>query len=483
MIKLRKFFANIFISIIISGVFALFLIFVSPRFLFLGKFYSASDMALAVSQLSMIPEITQLHRFLIGLGVFIIICIFSEVTVKYVNRVISKKEYGRPKTKIFDSFLKKLRFCYTDENLINVINSEFEYLGDCSVMIINSKEHTVVYNSAARFVSTPDTFKSFQEISNGLLPGCYFFDSALKPCKKKEARIVAVISDTLNLFLVCRYLNEVEPEIFNTMLPDFISYENRSRTLENLLYLSQLTQEWKMVADTQKSFLPHKMPELAGLDIAAYFRPLVNVSGDYYDVIKVSDTKTLLMLGDVSGKGLAAALVMGVVVNTVKIAKNKENLPELILAIDTAIKRMKLMDKYTVLFLGLLDTEKMTIQYVNASMENPMILTECPDGYKVKTLDSTCSIVGIIDLDNIEVEERKIYRGDVIFMATDGIPETMNSDGVELGDSELYIDSIKSFAVEPAQNILDKTADLAFSYCGKAKMRDDITMLCVKVKV
>ncbi len=482
MIKLRKILSNILISIGMSGVFALFLIFVSPRFLFLGKFYSASDMTLALSRLSKVPEMTQTHRFFIGTFVFVIVSIFTGALIKIFSKRIENIEYGRSKTKIFADFLKNLRFCYTDENLIDTLHNELEYLGDCSVMIINAKENTVVYNSTARFVSMPETFKLLQDCSKDLNTGMYFFNPDLKICKQKHARIAAVILEDLHFFIICRYLNEIEPEIFGTMFSEFANYENRAVTLEKLLYLSQLTQEWDMVADTQRAFLPQKMPETSVLDIASYFKPLVNVSGDYYDVIKISDTKTLLVLGDVSGKGLAAALVMGVVVNTIKIAKDKENLAGLIIAIDTAIKRMNLMDKYTVLFLGLIDTEKMTLKYVNASMENPMILTESPYGYKVKSLDSTCSIVGIIDLEDIGVEERKLYRGDIVFMATDGVPETMNADGVELGDNEVYLDSIKSFASFDANEILDKTANLVFSYSGNNKLRDDITMLCVKIK-
>ena len=93
------------------------------------------------------------------------------------------------------------------------------------------------------------------------------------------------------------------------------------------------------------------MPEVRRLELASYFRPLVNVSGDYYTVLPLDEHKTLVMLGDVSGKGLAAALVMGLVLNTVKIMEDKEDLVSVIYSIDRAIKDMKLQDKYTVLFI------------------------------------------------------------------------------------------------------------------------------------
>ena len=124
----------------------------------------------------------------------------------------------------------------------------------------------------------------------------------------------------------------------------------------------------------------------------------------------------------------------------------------------------------------------MTIRYINASMESPMILTEVADSYKVKILESTFGVVGIIDLDKIEVKEQKLYRGDVILMTTDGVPEIMNENGEELGETDLYLDSIKSFASGGAEEIVNNIAGLAYTYAGSAPVRDDITMLCAKVK-
>ena len=482
MIKLRKLLSNILISFAMGCVFALFMIFVSPRFLFLGKFYSANDMTLALSRLARIPEMTQIHRFFIGILVFVIVAIFADSLFKDFSRKIEEKEYDRPKTKIFSLFLEKLRFCYTIENLIDTVQNEMEYSGDCSIMIVNPEEDVVIYNSTSRFVSSPETFNSLNEITKDFKKGVYFLNTDMKVCQLKQARIVAVILEKIHFFIICRYLNEVEPEIFTNMLSEFSSYQDRISTIEQLLYFSELSQEWNMVANTQKAFLPQQLPEMPMLELAAYFKPLVNVSGDYYDAIKVDEHKTLLVVGDVSGKGLSAALVMGIVVNTIKIAKNKEDLSSLIIAVDSAIKRMGLLDKYTVLFLGLIDTEKMTIRYVNASMENPMILTEAPDGYKVKVLESTCSIIGIIDFAKVEVKERPLYRGDVILMMTDGVPEAMNDEGIELGETDTYLESIKSFAQYSAEKIVENVANLAYTHTNNKPMRDDITIMCAKVK-
>lgn len=482
MIKLRKFSARIVVCLIMGGIFAFFLMFVSPRFLFLGKFYSVKDMTLALSRFARLPEITQLHRFLIASFVFIVVSLLADARINSISKYIEKEEYSKPKTKVFADFLHKLRFCYTTENLIEAIRKELETNGDCSVIIIDTKDNSVVYNTPTRFASDPETVRSLISMADFWAADVHFIDPKMEESQQKDARIAAVVNDDIYFFIVCRYINEVETQVFSSMFSELEAYQKRAEMVTKLLYLSELAQEWNMVATTQKSFLPERLPEVPMLELAAYFKPLVNVSGDYYYAIKIDETKTLLTVGDVSGKGLAAALIMGVIVSTIKIAKNKEDLAGLIVAIDGAIKRMNLSDKYTVLFLGLVDTEKMSIRYVNASMENPMILTESPDGYKVKLLDSTYSIVGIIDLDKIEVKERKLYRGDVIIMTTDGIPETMNDQGIELGGTEDYINSIKSFASDSAEQIVQKIAAMASRHAGNVPLRDDITILCAKVK-
>ena len=228
--------------------------------------------------------------------------------------------------------------------------------------------------------------------------------------------------------------------------------------------------------------MPPQMPTIKHLKLAAYYRPLVNVSGDYYTVLPISPSKTLLMLGDVSGKGLAAALVMGLVMNTVKILEDKDDLPNMIRAVDKAIKGMKLQDKYTVLFLGIVDTDKMTIRYINASMSDPIVISKSPDGYKIKPLTSNCSLVGIIELDDLTVAEQKLFRGDVILMASDGVSEVMNDEGIELGTTKLYQNTIKSSATKGPKEFIDDVVKLILTYNGGKKLRDDVTMLVAKVE-
>lgn len=482
MVRTKRYIVNLLLAILLSGIFAFFMIFLSPRFLFLGEFYSARDMAVSAIHSYQIPEITSTHRWILAFSLFLIEVLFSSMILKYIYERIKVQEYKKVYNKICNEFIENLRFCYTLSNLIKVVREVLEGVADASVIIFDSNER-MLYNSTSSFASNPDTFEKLKDIARNVGEGIHFVSDSYQQTVHTHARMVYICVDDINFFIVWRGLKDVDSEVFPILFSEVKSFSQRSKILSKLIHLSELSQEWRQVSQTQLSFLPKSVPTIKDLDIGAYFKPLVNVSGDYYNFIQVSDTKTLFVLGDVSGKGLAAALVMGVIVNTIKIAKYKEDLKGLIRLIDVAIKRMNLMDKYTVLFLGLIDTEKMTLRYVNASIEDPMIFTRSHDGLKVKSLDSTCSIVGIIDLDEIEEVERPLYNGDLLLIQSDGVPECMNSEGVELGETDFYLENIKGFVQKnTAQGVVDSVANMALEYAHGKKMRDDVTIVACRVK-
>ena len=486
--KQQEFWGKLVIFTGISLIFSAFMLALSPRFSFLGRLISAKDLTLMVTQYRMLPNFGFLTRFGFAFAIFVIASIMVSMGTSFLSRRVREGVYKETETALFDSFINSLRFCYTRENLIEAIQQELEYKADCSVLLTNTDTDLVVYNSASAYISDPDVYaKLAHRFSSEWLEhwgeNIYLLDSDMQmTTNRKKARGVVIAYSSARLFIICRYIRAVEPEVFRHFFTEFKNYFGREKTLSQLLYYSELAQEWQMVANTQRAFLPQKIPVLDHLEVGVYFRPLVNVSGDYYDIIPIDEDKTLIITGDVSGKGLAAALVMGVVVNTIRIMENKEDLAGLIFAVDSAIKRMNLLDKYTVVFLGVIDTKAMKIRYVNASMEAPMIFTRAAEGYKVKMLDSNCPVIGIIDIDTVTVAEKPLYRNDLLFITTDGIPEITNEEGVELGSNEAYVESLKSFASLDALSIAKKVADFGLNYSAAKAFRDDTTILTVKLK-
>ena len=413
----------------------------------------------------------------------------SLLTVSFMlkDKTSSRLEHSALFTKetaLLTEFIDRLRICYSLDDFYDAIAQILEQEGDCAVLYTDTEKNYVLYNSPDRLSTAKETMET---LSNNFPDtwgeGCFFIDSKLGLLESSSnARGFFLSNNHHHFYVFCRYTRLFDSSIYKQLLEEFTRFQNRTTTIANLSEIASLSKEWSQLADTQRSFLPQQMPKNEKLSIAAYFRPLVNVSGDYYSVLPIDENKTLLMLGDVSGKGLAAALVMGLVMNTVKILENKNDLPAMIHAIDKAIRGMKLQDKYTVLFLGIVDTKQMTIRYINASMSDPVIITRAPDGYRIKPLTSNCSIVGIIDLFDIEVSEQRLFRGDVILMASDGVSEVMDENGIELGDTELYSNTIRKSAAKSPKEFIDDVVNLVLTYNGEKKLRDDVTMMVAKLE-
>ena len=148
-----------------------------------------------------------------------------------------------------------------------------------------------------------------------------------------------------------------------------------SRLFEEEKKLMQIQQEIQVASEIQKNLLPQEIPSIKGYDIYAINIPAREVGGDYYDFIKISETKTAIALGDVSGKGLPASMLM---------ANLQATLRGQLLFCNCAkdcIKRANNMlfkstdtSKFVTLFFGILDTEKHTLTYCNAGHNEPIFI-------------------------------------------------------------------------------------------------------------
>lgn len=415
--------------------------------------------------------------------VFLMLLIAGSSIRHGTDKLLRKKYLESGETAYIDEFIERLRFCYSYEDLYKAFAEILEIKADCSVLLIDREKNYVLYNSPNRISSYSETReKLFANFPAQWEQGFYFLGDKLGIVSNyRQSRGFFVCYENIHCFIFNRYTRLFDLDIYSKLYEEFCLFFARTRIIANLSEISSLTKEWEQLAETQVSFLPRKMPDIPHLKIAAYYRPLVNVSGDYYTVLPIDSSKTLLMLGDVSGKGLPAALIMGLVMNTVKIIENKNDLVAVIKAVDKAIKSMHLQDKYTVLFLGIVDTDAMKISYINASMSDPIILTRAPDGYRIKSLASNASLVGIIDMDDVSISEQRLFRGDTILLATDGVSEVMDDDGVELGDTELFKDTLTTSASKAPQQFVDDIVDLIMRYNGDKRLHDDITMMVVKV--
>jgi serine phosphatase RsbU (regulator of sigma subunit) len=407
--------------------------------------------------------------------------LMNAATAALDRRAYALSFRGR-ETRIIMAFAERVGVCFTILDLVDAIREKLEKEADMGVVLLKATSRELVYQSPAAASSDPRALENFGSRFRDLPEGVSFISEDYSFAKDSvAARGFLVQTADYQLFVLTRLCSLVEPEAFRTLHGQLASYFARVSTISELFESASLSKEWQLIAETQRSFLPRQLPTPKKLDLAVFYRPLVNVSGDYYDAIPVDEDRTLLVVGDVSGKGLAAALIMGIIVNTIRVAKDKSDLVGLIRSVDAAIRDMGFDDKYTVMFMGLVDTAKRTLRYINAAMADPIIITQTVTGPKVLRLEPTMSIVGLVPIDEVGVEEIPIRTDEILLLASDGVTEVPDASGVRLGEAEIFERSLAMASKSGAEDFISSVSAMLYSYVGDNPLKDDVTILAAKV--
>jgi PAS domain S-box-containing protein len=193
--------------------------------------------------------------------------------------------------------------------------------------------------------------------------------------------------------------------------------------------------ELHLAAKLQKELLPDGPPTIPGYDIIARNIPANEVGGDYYDFIPLDDHRIAIVLGDVSGKGLSASLLMANLQAVIRGQTLFNSSPkECLERANKLIYYSTSSDRFVTLFYGILDTQKNTLQYVNAGHNPPII---CAPGQVPATLDFSGLILGAFEEVIYREEEIFIKPESQLIIYSDGVSEAMNGNGEEYGEEKL----------------------------------------------
>jgi len=409
---------------------------------------------------------------------FVLLSWVLEILLHRTQKDISQQYLDTTYNGRLFSFADRIRVSFSISDLITALKDDLEEKCDFAILWIDTQKQEIIYNTAGRKTSSPEKLKMLLKLKD-LPNGVHYLDDEDRQMSYYSLAACVILKGKNHLLcLFSKHLKSYDESMFPIIQEEYISYLTRVITIEEMFALSAISKEWELLAQTQKSFLPTKLPRIPSADFNVYFKPLVNVSGDYYDLIPIDEHKTLLVLGDVSGKGLSAALIMGIIISTIKISENKENLELIARNVDRAIKDMGFEAKFTALFLGLLDTAEKTLRYINAGMPEPIIVSP---GKGLKTLEPNCQLLGIIDLDDFHADTVKIYDGNIIIIGSDGITEVADANGQLLGDSDLFQQTLVGIQqnVEKisAKSTTDVIINLVSGYHPEGALRDDITLM------
>jgi sigma-B regulation protein RsbU (phosphoserine phosphatase) len=239
----------------------------------------------------------------------------------------------------------------------------------------------------------------------------------------------------------------------------------------------RLKEEARMARDIQVNLLPKSNPNVAGYDIAGMSLPALTVGGDYYDFIRLGKHRLAIGLGDVSGKGLAAALVMSNLQATIRGQTFLNGNPHECLERANKLLFDSTDSKtFVSLFYGILDTRKNTLCYANAGQNPPFILSRDKKHLPLKTHGLA---LGLQENVSYQQDEISINMGDRLLIYSDGISEAMNDKMEEFGDKRLR-EIVRHNDDDSAIDIIDKIIAAVNLHFDKASQNDDMTIIILK---
>jgi PAS domain S-box-containing protein len=249
--------------------------------------------------------------------------------------------------------------------------------------------------------------------------------------------------------------------------------------------LARSNAELQIAAEIQRNFMPEVIPQIAGFDIAARTVMAKEVGGDFFDVIPFEiialDKGTLgLLIADVSGKGVPAALFMALSRIVVRVNALWHRDPaKAIYDSNNIIAQDSKSGMFVTLFFGTLSERDRTLTYVNAG-HNPPVVFRSRTG-TLEELMPTGIVLGAVENREYYSRTVTIGHGDVIVMYTDGVTESINAKEELFGEERLNA-IIRESARLPAQEILERILSAVQEYTGDLPQFDDITLLVIKGK-
>jgi sigma-B regulation protein RsbU (phosphoserine phosphatase) len=242
----------------------------------------------------------------------------------------------------------------------------------------------------------------------------------------------------------------------------------------------RLNREVEIAREVQERLFPQKLPAIAGLDYAGHCRPALGVGGDYYDFLALPHGQLGVAIGDVSGKGIAAALMMASLQASLRSEATRapENLAAAVANVNRLVYEASASNRYATFFYGQYDPAQGRFDFVNAGHNSP-ILVHPGDGTKVTRLEPGGTVVGLIENAEYQQGSVRISPGDLLVAFTDGISEAMNLDDEEWGEDRL-LDSIRTCHAKTAQDLLDSVFAAATQFAGAAPQHDDMTLVVLR---
>jgi serine phosphatase RsbU (regulator of sigma subunit)/pSer/pThr/pTyr-binding forkhead associated (FHA) protein len=251
------------------------------------------------------------------------------------------------------------------------------------------------------------------------------------------------------------------------------------RLLEVQQEQKRLAKELEVASEIQFRLHPATPPTIPGYDVVGVSFPCYEVGGDYYDFIEKPDGRYVIALGDVSGKGTGAALLMSSVHAAVRAhTRTRLSASEIVSEINQYIYDNTPSNRYVTLFYSELDPRSHQLTYINGGHNSPLLVRASGE---VTPLDIGGFPVGITPFGDYREGWVEIEPGDVLVIYSDGVTESLNEQGEEFGEARL-IEIVQKNRGRAAAGLRDRIDEALTRFVGKADSVDDLTLVILKRK-
>jgi serine phosphatase RsbU (regulator of sigma subunit)/anti-sigma regulatory factor (Ser/Thr protein kinase) len=249
---------------------------------------------------------------------------------------------------------------------------------------------------------------------------------------------------------------------------------------QRLVIEQRLSRELEIAAEIQESLLPTTLPQVGGLSISVVYLTASEVGGDFYDFITLDDRHLTVVIGDVAGKGVPAAMLTSVTRTMLRVEAMRGEPPHTIIhrANNILHEDLSRADSFVTAFVAIIDTIEGSLSYASAG-HTPVILWRA-ETQTTEQLKATSPPIGIYGYRGDSTRTVTLEPGDTILFYTDGIIEAQSPEGELFGIGRL-LQSVREKAYEPPEVLQEYIQTEITNFCHESFSRDDATLLVVKM--
>ncbi|MBZ5555354.1 MAG: SpoIIE family protein phosphatase [Acidobacteriia bacterium] len=274
--------------------------------------------------------------------------------------------------------------------------------------------------------------------------------------------------------------SDVDGNSFDLVGFDEVSREveaQRRASAERLESERRAAQELEIARQVQARFFPQTLPRIKALEYAGICIQARQVGGDYYDFLDLSQGRFGLVVGDISGKGIAAALLMANLQANLRsqCATAWDNPQGLLQSVNRMFYENTPESAYATLFFAEYDEAKRRLRYVNCGHLSALLLRS---DHTIEKLDSTCTVLGLFREWDGTIAERQLLTGDTLVLCTDGITESFNDEEEDFGEQRL-IEALQRHRDQAPQELIASIVAEVRQFSPR-EQQDDITLIVAK---